>query len=346
MLHGWLTTWWRHFGTDGRLTLHIARIDGKLVGALPFFVRSAAGGLEIAQFLGGDQSALADLLVAEDAGETVAKALCEQAAAGGQDVADLFGLPADSMLAAALGPERMTLVLRVESPVLDISPGWDAVYQAKTSSKKRNLHRRRRRQLAELGDARSVIARTPDDLERALEEAFRLHELRWSGRPDGSRFATPQGRSFHRDAIRALTELDAPRIVLLELDGRAIAFHYYFAFCGRMYVHRLAFDPEFARASPGLVNTLDAIEAAAAEGLHTVEFLGADERYKVELADRFEPMYQGFGLTGSVRGRALVTARLASIRLRRRLKRSPTIKRLYFEGLAPLHRALAARRAR
>ena len=30
-----------------------------------------------------------------------------------------------------------------------------------------------------------------------------------------------------------------------------------------MYVHRLAFDPAFARYSPGLVNTLDTIEAAA-----------------------------------------------------------------------------------
>ena len=34
-----------------------------------------------------------------------------------------------------------------------------------------------------------------------------------------------------------------------------------------MYVHRLGFDPAYARYSPGLVNTLDTIETAAAEGL-------------------------------------------------------------------------------
>ena len=79
--------------------------------------------------------------------------------------------------------------------------------------------------------------------------------------------------------------MDIPRIVLLKLDGRAIAFHYYFAFCGRMYVHRLAFDPDLSRYSPGVVNTLDAIQVAAEEGLTLVEYLGGAERYKADLSD-------------------------------------------------------------
>ena len=35
--------------------------------------------------------------------------------------------------------------------MLDLSAGWDAVYRDKTNAKKRNLHRRRRRQLGEQG---------------------------------------------------------------------------------------------------------------------------------------------------------------------------------------------------
>jgi CelD/BcsL family acetyltransferase involved in cellulose biosynthesis len=126
--------------------------------------------------------------------------------------------------------------------------------------------------------------------------------------------------------------------VTLRLDGRAIAFHYYFALAGRMYVHRLAFDPALARYSPGIVNTLDTIEAAAAEGLRRVEFLGGDERYKVELADRFEPLCHGFGAASGARGRAYAAAHVGSIRLRMRLKRSPRLRRLYFDGLAPMRR--------
>jgi CelD/BcsL family acetyltransferase involved in cellulose biosynthesis len=133
-----------------------------------------------------------------------------------------------------------------------------------------------------------------------------------------------------------------PRIVLLELEGRAIAFHYYLVLEGCMYVHRLGFDPEFARFSPGLVNTLDAIEAAAAEGATRVEFLGGAERYKVELADGFEPLCHGLGLASGPRAWAAVAAQLGVIRLRLRLKESPRLRKVYVDGLAPL-RSLATR---
>jgi CelD/BcsL family acetyltransferase involved in cellulose biosynthesis len=339
LLHAWLTTWLRHFGEGAELAVEIARRDGRLVGALPLLVRPHLG-LRTARFLGGRQSALADLLLDSDEDPSVGAALVARVPASA-DLVDLYGLPTRSRVAEVLGPS-IQVVERVEAPVLDLAPGWEAVYQAKTSSKKRNLHRRRRRQLAELGHLEVVVARSLEELGPALEEAFGLHTLRWEGRPDGSGFVTPVGKRFHREVIQPLVELDVPRIVLLKLDGRAIAFHYYLAFEGRMYVHRLAFDPAFARFSPGLVNTLDTIEAAAAEGLTRVEFLGGAERYKIELADGFEPLCHGLGLAQNARARAVVSARLGMIHLRLRLKRSPSLQRLYLDGIAPIRR-LAAR---
>src|SRR5207302_10634129 len=125
----------------------------------------------------------------------------------------------------------------------------------------------------------------------------------WVGRPDRSGFATETGRLFNREALTALAEQDAVRIVTLKLDGRPIAFHYYLVFAQRMYVYRLAFDPEFARYSPGLLATLGALEWAGEEGLERVEYLGGDERYKVELSDRLEPLRQGLGMARTSRGR-------------------------------------------
>jgi CelD/BcsL family acetyltransferase involved in cellulose biosynthesis len=314
LLHCRVLAWWRHYGEGSELAVHVARRDGRLVGALPLVVRRTKG-LRVAEFVGGGTSALADVLLA--AGED-ARPLVQRAAADGFDYADLFGLPGESRLAAAAPGLR--LVERVEAPVLDLTRGWETVYAERTSSKKRNLHRRRRRQLAELGELRTRVARTEEELAAALEDAFGLYRRRWEGRPDASDFVTPRGMAFHREAIRELARRDVARIVLLELDGRAIAFHYYFALAGTMVVHNLAFDPAHARLSPGLVNTLDAIAAAEEEGLTRVEFLGGDERYKLELAD-------------------------GAILARRRLKRSPAVKRLYYEGLAPLRRRFSRRAA-
>ncbi|UGS34990.1 GNAT family N-acetyltransferase [Capillimicrobium parvum] len=343
LLHAWLAEWWRHCGQTP--TVLVARADGQLAGALPVVIRRRAA-LRVASFMGGRTAVLPDLLVAESAADRTTEVAGALTAALAQtcDVADLHGVPAGSRIAAALGP-RLQLIERIEAPVLDLQAGWDAVYRAKTNSKKRNLHRRRRRQLSELGRLTVAVAREPDELEPALEDAFRLHDLRWDGRPDGSGFTSGPGKAFQRAAMRRLAEADVPRIVSLHLDGRAIAFHYFFALEATMYVHRLAFDPALARWSPGLVNTLDAIEAAAGEGLTRVEYLGGGERYKLELSDGLEPLYHGFGLAAGLRGRGFATAHLTVIRTRLRLKQNPRLHHLYFEQLAPVRRAADRTRA-
>lgn len=307
------------------------------------FVRRRFG-LRVAGFLGGRESALADLLLADGATEDVGSALVDSALEAGNDLADVFGLPAGSRLATAAGPERLRLIPRVEAPVLDLPSGWAAAYETRTSSKKRNLHRRRRRQLGELGRLEVTLARGADELCSALEDAFRLHALRFADRPDSSTFATTAGMRFNREALAAVAPVGMARISTLRLDGRAIAFYYWFSFCRRMYTYRLGFDPAYARLSPGTVIMLDAIAAAAEEGAERLEFLGGNERYKLELADHVEPLHQGLGLTGSARGRAAATARAAGIRAFLHLKRSERVKQFYIHGLAPARRSLRALR--
>ena len=338
LLYAWLYEWWRHHGDGSELAVHVAFRGGWLVGALPLCVSSKRG-LRVTSFVGGDPG-LADMLLAEGEDGSTAAALAARAAAADHDLAEFTGLPADSRLVAALGPASLTLVERAEAPVLDLSPGWDTVYKSKLSPKKRSHHRRRRRQLSELGRVDVQVARTAEELADALEEAFVLHDLRWQGRPDGSGFTSPAGRRFNHAAIEALAPLGVPRIVTLKIDGRPVAFHYYLALEGRIYVNRIGFDPAFGRFSPGAINTLDAIEAAAAEGATRVEFLGGAERYKVELADALEPLYLGFGLAGRLKGRAAIAGRLVAIRTRKLLKRSPALRHFYFDSLAPVRRLL------
>jgi CelD/BcsL family acetyltransferase involved in cellulose biosynthesis len=338
LLHGWLREWWRHYGEGATLAVHVARRHGQLVGALPLCIQRRRG-LRVLMFLCGRHSALADLLVAPGA-NGVAEAIARQAATTEHDYADFFGLPAGSRLLDVLGPSRLRVIERVESPVLDIDGDWEDVYRAKMSSKKRSEDRRRTRNLAGLGTVELSVARTHDELEAALDDALELHLLRWQGRPDGSEFASEEGRQFVRAALLALADLDVPRIVTKKVDGRPIAFKIFFGLEGRMYFYRSGFDTSLARYSPGVLTTLAAIEVGAREGARRVEFLGGAERYKLELADRFDPMYEGFGLQTSLLGAAAVRTNLSVIRLRRQLKQSRTLHHFYMDGLAPARRLL------
>ena len=344
MLHAWLTQWWRHHADLGRLTVIIGRRDGTLLGALPLFVRRGRV-VSTVEFLGGDQSALGDVLLSPDAPAELGDRLVQSLRLVDADTLRLFGFPVQSPLRRAGADAGLTSFERVASPILDMPDGWETAYRAKTTSKKRNHHARRRRQLGEIGEVRVEVACDIEDLAPALEEAFALHQLRWSGRPDGSGFATQRGMAFHRAALPRMADLGVARIVTLRVDGRAVAFHYFFLFESGMYVHRLAFDPALAQYSPGLLNTLDAISAAANEGARRVEYLGGDERYKLELADRTEPMYEAIGAR-SVRGRIVSASTLTMINTRKRLKRHPAIRRAYFEGVAPARRAVQRWRGR
>jgi CelD/BcsL family acetyltransferase involved in cellulose biosynthesis len=342
LLHGWLLEWLRHYGDGCSLVVQAAFRGEELVGALPL-VGFTRRGLRVLTFAGARQSALADALIADGEGPQLVEALVDRVRASEHDYADLFGLSDAGLLAGLRGARGLRLFQRVEAPVLDLSEDWEATYRAKTTSKKRSHHRHRRRQLAELGTVETSVARTFAELEPALEEAFRLHALRWQNRPDGSGFVTSTGKRFNRAALAAIAELDAARIVSLKVDGRTIAFNWYFLLERRAYLHRMAFDPDFGRCSPGLVNALDTFEAAAEEGAHRFEFLGGAERYKVEFADRFEPLFLGLGLPGSAVGRCLVAARTRALRLRERGKQSELIRGIYY-GTASARRRLTRQR--
>jgi CelD/BcsL family acetyltransferase involved in cellulose biosynthesis len=134
---------------------------------------------------------------------------------------------------------------------------------------------------------------------------------------------------FHRAALLRLADEDVPRLLTLRLDGQAIAFTLALQLSGRAYGLTRAFDPAYARFSPGSEAKLLSLEAAAVEGMDRAEFLGAAAPHNLAFTDRFEPIYQGIGLARTRRGRAAAAALLAGIHVRRTVKRSGTARKLY-----------------
>ena len=329
LLHSWLLEWWRHYGRGADLAVHVAYRGDHLVGALPLCTRCRLG-LRVSEFIGGTWAILADALVApgEDA-QSVVGALAARAVEGKHDFADLFGLPGSSRLVAALPQDSLRLVQRLEAPVCDLGPSWEAAYTSRLSSKTRSERRRRLRQLEKLGTVESEVARSREEIARAIEDAFVVHDQRWSGRRDASGFTTETGKRFHRAALLALADQDAARGLTIRLDGRPIAFSLYLQLAGRSYGMNMAFDPAYGSYGPGSEAKLQAIEASWSEGIRRIELLGTAAEHKRRFTDRFEPVYEGIGLARTWRGRAAMGALLAGIRLRRALKRSKTARRIY-----------------
>jgi CelD/BcsL family acetyltransferase involved in cellulose biosynthesis len=328
LLNAWLVEWWRHFGADERLAVRAAFRGDRLVAGLPLFIRRRLG-IRTLEFVGGTKAALADVMVHPEEGDSTAAVVAEIGDGLDHDFANVFGLPGESRLIQTPAWRDIGLIERLEAPVLDLSDGWDAVYERKFPPKARQNRRRRRRQLEQLGSVETSIARKPEELGPAFDDAARLYALRWRGRREGSGLTSATGAAFYRSALLRLAGQDVPRVLTMRLDGRPVAANVYLLLSGTVYGLVMAFDPAFARYAPGSEALYSALEGAAAEGVTRAEFLGAATGHKQQFTDRVEPIYQGIGLTQTVRGRLGAEALVAGIRLRRRAKSSQTARRLY-----------------
>jgi CelD/BcsL family acetyltransferase involved in cellulose biosynthesis len=328
LLNAWLVEWWRHFGGDERLAVRAAFRGDRLVAGLPLFVRRRLG-LRTLEFVGGTKAALADVVVHPNEGDSTAAEVADAGNGSDHDFANVFGLPAGSRLARTPAWNDVRLIERLEAPVLDLSDGWDAVYERKFSARARQNRRRRRRQLEQLGSVELSIARRPEELGPAFDDAARLYALRWRGKREGSGLMSATGAAFYRSALLRLAGKDVPRVLTLRLDGRPVAANVYLQLSQTLYGLVMAFDPAFARYAPGSEALHSTLEAAADEGVTRAEFLGAATGHKQQFTDRVEPIYQGIGLAQTLRGRIAAEALVAGIRLRRRAKSSEAARKLY-----------------
>jgi CelD/BcsL family acetyltransferase involved in cellulose biosynthesis len=324
LLQPWLAAWWELYRPQALMRCIVVRSEGALVGALPLAIVERRG-IRVGEIAGS--LALADAAVAGADPERVGAAFAAAIAREPLDLVDFDYLAPDCVLARHL-PGRMRVTQTRAAPTMDMPDGWQAAYEHATSSKTRNTHRRRLKQLAREGDLAFVRNETADDVGRALSDAFRIHALRWTGRRDLSSLGEPAGQAYNRAALGVLSDDGYVRLIELRLGGVAIAFHLYLLLGETMFVYRLAFDPAYARFSPGLLTTLEAIRQASDEGARRVEFLVGDERYKRELADHVEPLTRLVGLPMTLRGRAYMELVAADTALRTRLRRHERLRKV------------------
>ena len=331
LLSTWVRGWLAEPSFECEPCIVVAERDGSLVGAAPFIVRKQAM-TRVASFVGAHESALGDILLAPGELPHTAKRLLDGVVSSAKpDAFDVFGLPSGSHLAGVVG-DRMTLIERVESPVTEMPDGWEAAYTAKASTRRRSNDRRRDRQLGEVGDVDYSFAFDGEAVLKDLPAAFELHRMRWEGRPDGSSFGTPGGQRFQLDVLPRLADEGHFSMLTVRIDGRPAAFQAWFQIGTCVYLYRNGYAEEVGRFGPGLIALRRAMAAASEAGATRMEYLGGNERYKQELSDRLDPLYQGYGLARGPLGHAYVARARLSVAIRKRLKQNERLHQLYTSG--------------
>ncbi|MFB6752872.1 GNAT family N-acetyltransferase [Streptomyces sp. NPDC056353] len=197
--HAWLHSWWRSYGSPGRLRVVLAREGGEPVAAAPLMlVRRPVPALVP---LGGAISDYGDVLLDDERGpDAVAALTAGLAAASRTALVDLRevrpGAAAERLYACWRGPRRrLADSLCLELPAVPL----DELAARLPSAKARQRVRAQLRRLDALGvKSRPVL---PDEAEAAVRRLLELHRLQWRGRKVTGEHLRPR---FREHLVRAV----------------------------------------------------------------------------------------------------------------------------------------------
>jgi CelD/BcsL family acetyltransferase involved in cellulose biosynthesis len=300
----WASTWWQHFGEDGRLLLFACRAtDGRLAAVLPLYLWSTRL-VRVARFLGhGPADQLGPVCAPADRG-CAARALVRACSEAGVDLLLAELLPGGQRWPSALGGR---LIQREASPTLSLAGGWDA-YLAERSANFRQQVRRRERRLARDHVLRFRLATDLASLQDDLSRLFALHLARWG---EASPFL--RWEAFHRDFAPVALNRGWLRLWFLYVDGQPAAAWYGFRFGNVESYYQAGRDPVRSDESVGFILLAHSIREAAADGMHEYRFLRGAEPFKLRFADS-DPGLETVALARGFAGRVARIAAGAGVR--------------------------------
>jgi hypothetical protein len=140
---------------------------------------------------------------------------------------------------------------------LDARREADDVLRDALSAKKLKELRRQRNRLAEHGAVRFAVARTTDEVARAVEVFLALEASGWKGARGTALRQNDGDLSFIRSATQGLAETGQCEIVTMHAGETPVASAVVLRHQDRAFYFKLGIDERFAKFSPGVQLTLD-----------------------------------------------------------------------------------------
>ncbi|MBN9219720.1 MAG: GNAT family N-acetyltransferase [Mesorhizobium sp.] len=301
----WIAAWWGTTPHRERRTLRIGlawngeRLDGVI--ALATFRRS---GIRMLEWAAKDHSDYGDALVAPDSDPQAISRLWQYIFdQGGFDLIYLNRLLPDAGVHALLDPasghgtalrpnHRSEISYRVAGP-------WQrgAEWFETLSKKGRQNYRRGRKFLEESGTLRFRLLDAGEPREPLLARVAALKRL-WLARHGRVSDLFDKDSPVLSALVSVLAELGLLRIFVLELDEKVIAVSINFEQHGTMMAFITTYDPEYERASPGMVLMMDYIQWSLDRGLAKVDFLCGGEDFKRRFATQSVTLSSMIGARG------------------------------------------------
>lgn len=301
----WCAVWWKHYGRNRRLQIHVFSLVDRIVGIAPLFCESIALGpfaVRGLRIVGCDHSVTTcGLVIRRDMVDAVVASLVDNLAAHDWDLIHLGRLSGgahyvDALTTTLTGRGSVCSVKRerdnLPQTVIDLPRRFDDYLQGLSYRERHSIRKEGRRLSAEhqiqCDDASQVEG--PD---RAMQEFIEFHQAQWIEKGQRGHFADwPAAREFHHEL--AGVEAAAGRLILrrVRVDGRLFAMAYTVRFgpCVHWLLAARSLDPRWHFCFPGRVAACDLAKAAIEQGISVVDMGLGYYPYKMKLGGRLLPL--------------------------------------------------------
>jgi CelD/BcsL family acetyltransferase involved in cellulose biosynthesis len=140
---------------------------------------------------------------------------------------------------------------------LDATGDAEALLRDALGAKKFKDLRRQRHRLADHGAVSFEVARTPAEIDAAIDPFLMLEASGWKGKRGTALLQDAGDQAFIRDATRALAARGQCEIVTLRAGATPVASAVLLRHLDRAFYFKIGIDERFAKLSPGVQLTLD-----------------------------------------------------------------------------------------
>ena len=341
----WLDAWWTHFREEGRvrdeLAVHLVHEGERLVGVLPLMVSNRRAGplqARMLSLLGADpyitelRTPLVDPAHAIDVARALAEHLLDDR---GWDWIHWTGLARGGEFTSAL--ERalpMEWTSELSTNVLPLPSSWEDFKKGLKRNIKESLRRCYNAPKRDGLEPRLEVARTPDEVARALETFFALHTLRSQVKdtidhPD--RFAKRTTRAFLEDVCARLAKENAACVFLLHMGDAVVAARVGLLLPKGLYLYYSGYIPDYSKYSVATTIVAEAIQWAIREKLEFVHLSTGSDVSKARWGPREEMFHDAI----TVAPRAHAWAVHSASQLARKARARPEL-RAFVERFTPV----------
>jgi CelD/BcsL family acetyltransferase involved in cellulose biosynthesis len=281
----WLSLWWKHFGSNRKLSVLIAKDNGQIIGIAPmmYSVYSRLGfNVGVIEFIAAPQSDYNDFLIIDKREECLRgftdylKHVHER-----WSYIKLTNIPETSQNLKVLKKLFKKTYPICKSPYMSLPTDYDAFLASLGHNLRHNL-RKNQKALNTAYTMEFIDCSAIDQCDFGMQSLFELHQKRWLHKGYGGFLASDDLKSFHMDVSRAFAKKNMLNLQLLKLSGIPVAVSYGFKDDAKFYFYLQGIDPDDKYLKYAVGNQITAYTVAKCieHSLSEFDFLTGGEAYK------------------------------------------------------------------